>query len=199
MNNIANNSELDIPPIGENLKRERMKKHLSLGELSRQSGISKAMLSQIESGRVNPTLVTLWKAAHALDMDVSVLIEGKKNKQDFFCKSTPAQQAKILSDDGQAEFMILSAPGVPDALEMYHLKLKPGARHSSDPHADGCREFVLVQNGRIRITNGADQAELSAGDFLAYRGDLPHSIENIGKGEADVHMTDLFTQSLKKQ
>ena len=197
MNTIINDSSLDIPPIGENLKRERMEKHLSLGELSKQSGISKAMLSQIESGRVNPTLVTLWKTAHALNIDVSVLIEGKKQKQDFFCKLTSDQQAKITSDDGKTEFMILSAPGLPDALEMYHLKLKPKAKHTSEPHADGCREFVLVHSGKIRITNGNKQTDLSAGDFLAYRGDLPHTIENIGKTEADVHMTDLIPQSLK--
>lgn len=198
MNNIINDSGLNIPPVGENLKRERMEKHLSLGELSKQSGISKAMLSQIEGGHVNPTLVTLWKTAHALNIDVSVLIEGKKNKQNFFCKLTSAQQAKIISDDGKTEFKILSAPGLPDALEMYHMKLKPGAKHSSEPHADGCQEFVLVQSGKIRITNGNNQAELSAGDFLAYRGDLPHSIENIGKLEADVHMTDLIPKLLKK-
>ena len=192
MNNIINDSGFDIPPVGENLKRERMAKHLSLGELSKQSGISKAMLSQIESGRVNPTLVTLWKTAHALNIDVSILIEGKKTKQEFFCKSTPDQQAKIQSDDGLINFMILSAPGLPNALEMYHLKLKPGAKHSSEPHADGCREFVLVHSGKIRITNGTNQAKLSAGDFLAYQGDLPHSIENIGKADADVHMTDFF-------
>ena len=88
--------------------------------------------------------------------------------------------------------MIISAPGLPNALEMYHLKLKPGAKHSSEPHADGCREFVLVHSGKIRITNGTNQANLSAGDFLAYQGDLPHSIENIGKTDADVHMTDFF-------
>lgn len=194
-----NDSGLDIPPIGENLKRERMEKHLSLGQLSKQSGISKAMLSQIESGRVNPTLVTIWKTAHALDIDVAVLIEGKRAGREFFCKSTPDQQAKIISNDGKVEFKILSAPGVSDALEMYHLKLKPGAKHSSEPHADGCQEFVLLQSGKVRITNGTNRTELSAGDFLAYRGDLPHCIENIGRTDADLHMTDLIPDALKKR
>ena len=68
-----------IPPVGKNLKKERLARHLSLGALSEASGISKAMLSQIESGRVNPTLVTLWKAAHALGVELSVLIDGKCN------------------------------------------------------------------------------------------------------------------------
>ena len=81
---------------------------------------------------------------------------------------------------------------------MYHIKLRPGAKHVSEPHADGCQEFVLVQSGKVRVTNGNNRTELAAGDFLAYRGDLPHCLENIGKTDADLHMTDLIPQALKK-
>ena len=104
-----NNNASGFPPVGENLKQERMKHHLSLGELAKASGISKAMLSQIESGKVNPTLVTIWKAAHALSIDVSVLIrEGQE--PDYFYKMNGEQQAEVSSDDGKTLFKILTAP-----------------------------------------------------------------------------------------
>jgi len=182
---------MDIPPVGENLKRERMARQLSLGELGKLSGISKAMLSQIESGRVNPTLVTLWKAANALGVDLNALISGKKEEPEYFCRLTSEQQACIVSPDGKTIFKILSAPGFPDHLEMYHVTLEPGALHRSEPHGAGCREFVLVLSGKVTVTSGGSAAELGAGDFLAYRGDQLHTLENRGPERAELHLTDL--------
>ncbi len=184
-----------IPPVGTNLKRERLARHLSLGALSEASGISKAMLSQIESGRVNPTLVTLWKAAHALGVELAVLIDGKSKKPERFTLIPASRLMSIAYDDGKVEFKILTAPGIPDRLEMYAAKLAPGAKHHSEPHPAGCEEYVLVTRGQVRITSGENTADLKQGDFLAYRGDLPHSLENTGSCEAELHMTDLATEA----
>lgn len=194
MDNIVNDAVLEIPPVGENLKRERMARNLSLGDLAKGSGISKGMLSQIESGKVNPTLVTLWKAAHAMNMDIGELIGSKKVQSDYFCKLARDQQARIVSEDGKTQFLILSAPDLPAALEMYHMTLLPGALHCSEPHEEGCREFLLVHKGKVRVKSGENAAELSAGDFLAYRGDLVHSVENLSSGSAELHLTDFFPE-----
>ena len=187
--------ELDIPPVGKNLKKERMARHLSLGALAEASGISKAMLSQIESGRVNPTLVTLWKAAHALGVDLSVLIDGKSKKPERFTFIPASRLMSIAYDEGNVEFKILTAPGIPDSLEMYLVKLSGGAKHHSEPHPAGCEEYVLVTKGKVRVTSGTNTADLGPGDFLAYQGDLPHSLENIGSEPAEIHMTDLATEA----
>lgn len=184
-----NNEPSGFPPVGENLKQERSKRHLSLGELAKASGISKAMLSQIESGKVNPTLVTIWKAAHALSIDVSHLISGGK-EPDYYYKMTQEQQAEISSDDGNTLFKILTAPELPKGLEMYHVFVAPGAIHVSEPHAEGCKEFVMVLKGSVTITNGKHSAVLNQGDFLAYNGALPHTIENPNKKAAELHMID---------
>ena len=188
-------AELDIPPVGKNLKKERLSRHLSLGALAEASGISKAMLSQIESGRVNPTLVTLWKAAHALGVDLTVLIDGKSKKPERFTFIPASRLMSISYDEGNVEFKILTAPGVPDRLEMYLVKLAGGAKHYSEPHPVGCEEYVLVTKGKVRVTSGGNSAELETGDFLAYQGDLPHSLENIGDEPAEIHMTDLATEA----
>ena len=50
----------DVPAIGANLHKERRRRQLCLAELAASSGISKAMLSQIESDKVNPTIATMW-------------------------------------------------------------------------------------------------------------------------------------------
>jgi len=181
----------EIPPVGENLKRERTARHLSMGALAESSGISKAMLSQIESGRVNPTLVTLWKAAQALEVDIGLLVGGKAKKPEHFSFLGAGQQAVIADETGGTEFKLLTAPELHKGLEMYYVTMHPGAVHSSEPHAAGCGEFVLVVKGRVRVTAGSHTAELGEGDFLAYQGDLPHRLENLDDGETVLHMTDL--------
>ena len=187
-------SELDIPPVGKNLKKERLSRHLSLGALSEASGISKAMLSQIESGRVNPTLVTLWKAAHALGVELTVLIDGKDKKPERFTYVPASRLMSIAYDDGKVQFKILTAPGVPDRLEMYFVTMEPGAKHHSEPHPAGCEEYVIISRGKVRVTSGNNAVDLVPGDFLAYQGDLPHTLENIGNEEAVVHMTDFASE-----
>lgn len=49
--------------IGNKLKEIRNKRNLSLYDVSELTGVSKAMLGQIERGQSNPTISTLWKIA----------------------------------------------------------------------------------------------------------------------------------------
>lgn len=186
-----NRTFTEPPPVGEHLKRERLAQRLSLGDLSRASGISKAMLSQIESGRVNPTLVILWKAAQALDLDISVLVSGERKAPEYFHRLAAEEQARIDYENGGTRFRLLTAPGMPDGMEMYHVTLAPGVCHVSEAHADGCREYVMVIRGRVKFASGENSAVLETGDFLCYRGDQTHSMENMGETAAEVHMTDV--------
>lgn len=61
--------------IAKNLSDLRNARHLTLGQLSKLSGISKAMLSEIEKGDSNPTINTIWKIAHGLDVPYTKLID----------------------------------------------------------------------------------------------------------------------------
>ena len=60
--------------VGENLKRLRAERGLSLDALARESGVSKSRLGQIERGEANPSISTLWQIAKALKVEFSVLV-----------------------------------------------------------------------------------------------------------------------------
>ncbi len=65
----------DLAPIvGNNLRRLRTRRQLSLEKLSQQSGVSRAMLGQIELGQSAPTINVLWKIARALEVTFSAMI-----------------------------------------------------------------------------------------------------------------------------
>ena len=67
MSNIYNHQRFPPPKIGAKLQLLRLAENLTLDELSEKSGVSTAILSQIERNKSNPTLSTLWKITQTLD------------------------------------------------------------------------------------------------------------------------------------
>lgn len=61
--------------LGKNLKRIRAGKGISQGDIVKASGIDKAMISNIENGKTNPTLATIAKLAKALSVPIEDLIK----------------------------------------------------------------------------------------------------------------------------
>lgn len=78
--------------IAVNLRRLRTERNLTLGQLSKISGISKAMLSDIEKGSSNPTINTIWKIANGLNVPYTKLMEGIENKATVVRRDEPAVQ-----------------------------------------------------------------------------------------------------------
>src|SRR5262245_25571263 len=66
------------PDVGVALRRVRAARGMSLEALARSSGVSRAMLSQIELGRSTPTIKVLWRIARALDIPFSALIADNR-------------------------------------------------------------------------------------------------------------------------
>src|SRR5436309_12578198 len=86
----------EVPPaLGPNLRRLRSKRGLSLERLARRSGVSRAMLSQVELGQSAPTINLLWKIARALDVPFSSLIERNSNNGAVVL---PARSGKLLAN-----------------------------------------------------------------------------------------------------
>ena len=61
--------------LGKNLKRIRMKKGISQGDISRALKVHKGYISNIENGKVNPTLATIARLAKAIDVSTSELLK----------------------------------------------------------------------------------------------------------------------------
>src|SRR5438067_12758796 len=85
----------DLTPIvGENLRRLRTQRGLSLERLAQISGVSRAMLGQIELGQSAPTINVLWKIARALEVTFSALISARTQSGALVLR---AVESKILT------------------------------------------------------------------------------------------------------
>lgn len=180
------------PSIGANVKKERKKQHLSLDDLSRKSGVSKAMLSQIEAEKANPTVATAWKIAHALGLDFNAMLKGQEENVRKFEINRRDDITALDSDHKGIVINVLSPISLAEDLELYILTFKPGAKLSSSAHYTGTEEYLTVLQGSVKVTAGKNCTTLHEGDVLIYQCDVDHIIDNIGEGEARVHLVVRF-------
>jgi transcriptional regulator with XRE-family HTH domain len=91
----ASQESTDLAPVvGANLRRLRTRRGLSLERLAQISGVSRAMLGQIELGQSAPTINVLWKIARALEVTFSALISARTQSGALVLRS---QESKILT------------------------------------------------------------------------------------------------------
>lgn len=178
------------PDIGLNIMNLRKKKNMSMDTLSKRSGVSKSMLSQIEQEKTNPTVVTVWKIARALDVSVDELLLTSDNYQIEVLRKEDAPI--IYSDDRSCIIRVNSPIHMADNLELYHMTFKPYGKLSSMPHYPNAEEFLTILTGQFKITSGNNCTILNEGDTGRYRADISHCIENLRDCEGTLHMTVWF-------
>ncbi len=167
--------------VGENLLRLRRRRGLSLERLATLSGVSRAMIGQIEAGESTPTIALLWKVTRGLDVRFADLL-GDEASGDV--QLLPASHAKILrSSDGAFESRALFPFDLRRRAEFYELRLKAHRSEEADAHAEGTYENLVVQRGRLKLTIGGEAYDLRAGDAIYFRADLPHVYTNPGGRE----------------
>ena len=175
------------PPIGQRLRDLRAERDLSLDELARRSGVSKSMLSQIEQNKANPTVALVWKIARALDVDLFHVIGGEGRPARF--DLTARENAPVLADaEAGYTIQILSPLELVETLELYWLKLAPGASLDSMPHVAHTEEFATVLKGRVEVVSSGRSATLRKGDTLRYHADCQHHIRNRARGSSEVYL-----------
>jgi transcriptional regulator with XRE-family HTH domain len=170
--------------VAENLRQRRKARGLSLDDLARSSGVSRAALSQIETCKSNPTVGVLWKIAVGLGVPFAELI-GAPRSGVVVLKRGDAQV--LRSADGKFESRPLSPLGASPLVELYELRLAARAVHASEAHAPGTHEVLVVLTGQLRMRVAEEMHDLAAGDSVAFAAYRPHAYENPSSGEARYH------------
>ncbi|MGK4007758.1 XRE family transcriptional regulator [Sorangium sp. So ce1036] len=174
------------PVVAANLKRFRAERGLSLERLAKASGVSRAMLGQIELGQSTPTINVLWKIARALGVPFSALMSQATSPVTTVMRSS---QARILrSRDGAFSSRALFPTDRPRNVEFYELRLAPRAVEHADAHAPGTSENLVVTEGSVEITVAGERRMLETGDAILFEADSPHSYRNLSGAEAVMYL-----------
>jgi transcriptional regulator with XRE-family HTH domain len=191
----ASQENTDLAPVvGANLRRLRTRRGLSLERLAQISGVSRAMLGQIELGQSAPTINVLWKIARALEVTFSALISARTQSGALVLRS---QESKILtSKDRSFSSRALFPFDEPRRVEFYELRLSAGSVEDADAHPPGTTENLVVTAGTVEIDVAGDTHRLETGDSILFEADTPHAYRNPGKGEAVMYLVMTYAEEI---
>ena len=169
----------------------RQERGWSLDVLSRASGVSRSMLSQIERGQANPTLAVTVKIAGALGLSVAELVEQDVPAQNIEIIRAE-DRSHIFRSDQNCSIRTLSPLHLEKDVEFYEVLFNREGALRSAAHFEGTREFLTVQKGKITVISDSETIELSKGDSASYRADVPHEIRNSSKGVSLVFLVVIY-------
>jgi transcriptional regulator with XRE-family HTH domain len=180
--------------VAQNLQRLRCKRNLSLDGLGRLSGVSRAMLAQIESGRSVPSIRVLCKIAKGLKVSVAAFLENRAFEG---VSLLPAQQSKrLVSASGAFVSRALFPFDVARQAEFYELRLSALGLEEAEGHAPGTQENLVVAQGVLEISVNQERYLLSTGDSILFYADQPHRYRNPSDSEAVAYLVMTFPESL---
>jgi transcriptional regulator with XRE-family HTH domain len=168
--------------IGERVKAMRREAGMTLDGLAERAGVSRAMLSKMERGEKNPTLVIAARVSDGLGVTLTQLIDTERGRKAVLI---PRDDRRISRDprtglERQEIFALTGGSGVGIAYN----SLPEGAGSGDlSAHQSGVEQYIIVERGRLRVAIGGEEHALETGDALYFEADAPHRFENAGEGE----------------
>jgi transcriptional regulator with XRE-family HTH domain len=170
--------------IGGRIKKLRLKKSMSLAELASHTGLSVSFLSQLETGRVIPTLRNLTRIAMVFSKDLNYFFEPEPKT--LFQVHRRIERLRLPETGAANPTYSFESLGymVPERqLDPYFAEFFPRKTgHRSHQH-EGC-EFLFVTSGQLELRHGSSTARLEAGDAVYFDGTTAHSYVCCGEEPA---------------
>jgi transcriptional regulator with XRE-family HTH domain len=180
--------------IGGRVRQGRGSRGWTLDQLAERSGVSRRMLVSIEQGSANPSIATLLRISDALGIGLPALVDMGHSPG---LRVTRAGTAPVLWR-GKAGGRAVLAAGTqpPDITELWDWTLGPDERHSSEAHAAGTRELLLVLDGQVELNVGQHTEVLATGDSASFAGDLAHRYVNASPAQVARFALTVFEPSV---
>ncbi|PYN13413.1 MAG: hypothetical protein DME05_18675 [Candidatus Rokuibacteriota bacterium] len=174
-----------MTPLGDRIRRLRAERELQQRQLAEKADLTPSMVSQIESGRLTPSLHTLGKIAAALGVPIAALFDGKpagsivvSHKRDY----------PVVSFDGSSERWAILGAGlfqgkIRAVVSTLGSKSK-GVTTEKVIIKPGQMKLFYVLEGRVALHYNGDRHVLELGDSALLDGGVPHGWENLGVKQA---------------
>lgn len=175
--------------IGGRVRQERQARGWTLDQLAETAGVSRRMLVNVEQGAANPSVGTLLRISDALGVGLPALVERPTPKPVTVTRH--GEGAVLWTSESGGRGVLMAGTEPPDVVELWDWTLGPGDHHRSEAHTPGTKELVQVQRGTITFTVAGEPVTLSAGDAMAFGGDVEHWYGNDGPEPARFTLTVL--------
>jgi transcriptional regulator with XRE-family HTH domain len=172
--------------IGERIKRLRLKKSMGLVELGRHTGLSASFLSQLETGRVVPTLRNLARIAMVFSKDLSYFFDTEP--QSMFRIHRRKDRVRLPQTGVEPPTYFFESLGymVPDRhMDPYFAEFIPlPENHEAKAHLHPGFEFLYVLDGELGLQHGENHCKLESGDAVYFDASTAHSYRCSGEKAA---------------
>ncbi|MGP8252953.1 MAG: helix-turn-helix domain-containing protein [Terracidiphilus sp.] len=172
--------------IGDRIRRLRLKKSMGLVELGRHTGLSASFLSQLETGRVVPTLRNLARIAMVFSKDLSYFFESEPAA--IFRVHRQKDRVRLPQTGVEPPTYTFESLGfmVPDRhMDPYFAEFIP-QEEDAEPkaHVHPGYEFLYVLSGELELAHSEHHTKLAAGDAVYFDSAAPHSYRCVGPAPA---------------
>ena len=168
-----------VARVGAEVRRRRKERGLTGQELAEVCGVSRRMLTLIEQGRANPSLVTIDKIARGLGTDFATLAGGSRSEP--VTVHRPGHAAGVWSSPVGSRASLQVATRMQPAAELWEWVLQPGDRYDALPDAPGSEELFLVLAGSLLLeVQGLDPQPVPSGGSARLASDRVYSYVNPG-------------------
>src|SRR5215216_3028786 len=173
--------------LGGRVRDLRRRRGLTLEELAGLSGVSRAMISKLERGEKNPTLVVAARLAEGLGVTLSQLA-GMEERREVVV--VPKERRMVMRDPETGfERQLLSPNFVGSGVEFIRNEIPDGSTSGEfPPHRRGVEEHIVVERGSLRATLGREEYLLEEGDAIYFEADVTHRFDNVGEGECSYYL-----------
>jgi len=174
--------------VGDQIRKFRESRELTLQQLAEKTGFSAALLSQIENRMVSPSLGTLVKIANAFDTSISAFIGGKEERAfSIVRKEDRATVSRVGLKEGGRDTYTYEALGAGKAgrkMEPFLVRLKPLLDRNVARSSHEGEEFLFVLSGKVGVFLDRYSDVLSEGDCIYFNSTIPHHVHSTEEKEA---------------
>lgn len=177
-------SEYDL---GRKLRQLRLRKKIALADLGKHTGLSPSLLSQLENGKLIPTLPTLARIAMVFDVSLDHFFGGKRGRKLFSVVRAGERMRFPERQDAPApayffECLTYASQGV--GLQAFLAEFPARTKPAAGEHAHDGVEIVLVLEGTLVLSFEGEEHQLNAGDCVTLDSSAPHNYRGAGKTAA---------------
>lgn len=170
--------------IGEKMRALRLKKKIGLVDVGKHTGLSPALISKIERGRLFPTLPTLLRIALVFGVGLDYFITGAREKP-LVAISRRSQRVELPdrpdASDAAYRFASLDYPATERRFNGYYAEffsVPPGKLRAHDHPGV---EFIYVITGELRVHMLGEEHAIAAGDAMYFDATIPHAYRRNGR------------------
>jgi transcriptional regulator with XRE-family HTH domain len=169
--------------IGAKIRTLRLKKKIGLVELGKHTGLSPALLSKVERGRMFPTLPTLLRIALVFGVGLEFFFAGAREKP---LLAIVRKQARVQlperpgARDAAYRFEALDYLATERRFNCYYAEFFPIPAEKLRPHDHPGVEFIYAIQGELSVHINGDVHALDAGDAMYFDSTVPHAYRRSG-------------------